>query len=60
MTILTANDVADILQLDVKTVRNLLAQGKLPGTKLAKEWRVPKPALEEYLNEAAKKNRRKE
>lgn len=53
--ILTADQVAEILQLPLKTVRGLLHEtsltGKgLKGQKIGKHWRVLKAELERYLS----------
>lgn len=55
--VLTTTDVANFLRFDVETVQRLLNKGKLPGIKIGREWRIPKTALEEHLNEEARKNK---
>jgi excisionase family DNA binding protein len=47
---LTAEQVAEKLQLHVRTVRRLLVDGELPGKKIgAKEWRVSAAVLKAYI-----------
>lgn len=54
--ILTADQVAEILQLPLKTVRGMLHEtettgGKgLKGQKIGKHWRVTKAELERFLS----------
>ena len=51
---LTVDQVAAQLQLHPRTVRRLLAAGKLPGVKVgAKEWRTPARALVVLLDAQA-------
>jgi excisionase family DNA binding protein len=46
---LTADQVAEKLQLHARTVRRLLVSGELPGKKIGKEWRVSAVALRAYI-----------
>ena len=47
---LTADQVAEKLQMHTRTVRRLLASGELPGKKIGgKEWRVSAAALRAYV-----------
>jgi len=47
---LTADQVAEKLQLHARTVRRLLVSGELPGKKIGgKEWRVSAAALKAYI-----------
>jgi excisionase family DNA binding protein len=49
---LTVDQVSELLQLNPQTVRRMLAAGTLPGKKLgAREWRVNRKVLEEFLAE---------
>ncbi len=51
---LTVDQVAAQLQMHPRTVRRLLAAGKLPGTKVGeKEWRTPARALVVLLDAQA-------
>jgi excisionase family DNA binding protein len=47
---LTAEQVAEQLQMHPRTVRRMLADGRLPGTKIGtKEWRVSAQSLREFI-----------
>ena len=48
--VMTAAEVADVLQLQVSTVYYLARRGELPGQRLGRAWRFPRWRLEEYLN----------
>ena len=47
--ILTADETADYLKVDVKTVYRLVKQGKIPGRKVGGNWRFRKDVLDEWL-----------
>ncbi len=56
---LTAEQVAEKLQLHPRTVRRLLATGELPGKKIgAKEWRVSASALKDFMEAGHSKKRK--
>src|SRR5256714_3402453 len=42
--VLTVEQLAELLQVDEKTVRSLAAKGELPGRKLGRHWRLSPPA----------------
>ena len=44
-SILTPNEVAEILCLNINTVYNLLHQGKIQGFRVGKSWRIRKDSL---------------
>lgn len=46
---LTAEQLADLVQLDPKTVRSLAARGEIPGRKLGREWRFSRQAVLDWL-----------
>jgi excisionase family DNA binding protein len=48
--ILSAEDVATILRLPLKTVRARLHDKSLKGTKIGKHWRIHKKDLERFLS----------
>ena len=51
---LTAEQVAEQLQMHPRTVRRMLADGRLPGTKIGKkEWRVSAAALKSLIEKPA-------
>jgi excisionase family DNA binding protein len=47
--VLTAEQLAALLQLDVDTVRRLVARGELPGRKVGGHWRFSRKAVLEWL-----------
>jgi excisionase family DNA binding protein len=47
--VLTLEQLADMLQVDEKTVRSLAAKGDLPGRKLGPDWRFSRHAVLEWL-----------
>lgn len=49
MKFYTAEEVAEILKLDIVTVRRYLAQGDLKGAKIGKGWRVSEEDLKEFI-----------
>ena len=48
----TAEQVAAILQLSPKTIKDWLRAGKLPGCKIGRVWRVRKEDLEAFIQGA--------
>lgn len=47
--VLTAEEVAELLQVDASTVLELSAAGELPGRKLGGEWRFARAAVLKWL-----------
>jgi excisionase family DNA binding protein len=47
--IMTAYEVAEVLRIPVKTVRALIRDKKLKGTKTGRSYRVTRVDLERYL-----------
>jgi excisionase family DNA binding protein len=47
--VLTVDQLAQLLQIDEKTVRSLAAKGDLPGRKLGRHWRFSRQAVLEWL-----------
>src|SRR5262249_59654201 len=54
---LTTGQVAARLRVDSSSVIRLLASGKLTGTKINDQWRVPPSALREYMRELPMRRR---
>jgi excisionase family DNA binding protein len=52
---LTPEELAQRLKLNVKTVRRMLSTGELPGIKIGRAWRTPARDLERFLEEQRKK-----
>ncbi|MCL5290572.1 MAG: helix-turn-helix domain-containing protein [Firmicutes bacterium] len=46
--ILTPEDVAEILGIDVKEARGLIKAGDLPFAKIGRQWRTKRSRIEEY------------
>ena len=47
---LTAEQVAKKLQMHPTIIRRMLAEGKLPGIKLGKSWRVVAADLRDFMS----------
>jgi len=47
--VLTAEQLAELLQVDAKTVRSLAVRGELPGRKIGRHWRFPRRAVLDWL-----------
>lgn len=47
--VMTAREVAELLQMPVSTVYYLARQGELPARRLGRTWRFLRPRLEELL-----------
>jgi excisionase family DNA binding protein len=47
--LMTVSHVADLLDVHVRTVRRWLDDGSLAGLNLGKGYRIPKPALINFL-----------
>jgi excisionase family DNA binding protein len=47
----TTEEVAEMLRLNVQTVRNLLLEKRIGGIKIGKEWRVSEEDLTEFIKE---------
>jgi excisionase family DNA binding protein len=48
--VLTLEELAELLSLDVKTARGLAEAGELPGRKLGDEWRFSRRAVLDWLS----------
>jgi excisionase family DNA binding protein len=47
--VLTVEQLAELLQVDEKTVRGLATKGELPGRKLGRHWRFSRQAVLDWL-----------
>ncbi|MGB0388893.1 MAG: helix-turn-helix domain-containing protein [Ardenticatenaceae bacterium] len=47
--VLTVNEAAKYLRVDVQAMYRLLQNGKCPGVKVGKSWRIRKADLDDYL-----------
>jgi len=48
--ILTVEDVARYLKMQPQTVYKWAQEGRIPGTKLGKEWRFRKSIIDEWID----------
>jgi excisionase family DNA binding protein len=55
--VLTVEQLAELLQVDEKTVRGLAAKGELPGRKLGRHWRFSRQAVLDWLATPERKRR---
>jgi excisionase family DNA binding protein len=55
--VLTVEQLAELLQVDEKTVRTLAAKGELPGRKLGRHWRFSRQAVLDWLATPERKRR---
>lgn len=49
--IMTLEQAAEFLQIDADTLRVLVRQGKVPGAKVGRQWRLEEGLLREWLRE---------
>ena len=49
--VMTLQQAAELLQIDVDTLRVLVRQGKVPGAKVGRQWRLEEGLLREWLRE---------
>jgi len=52
---LTAEQTADLLQTDTGTLRRLAREGRIPATKIGRQWRFDEGLLREWVREASLK-----
>jgi excisionase family DNA binding protein len=51
--LLTLKQVAEWLQISDRTVHRLIAEGKLQGLKVGRQWRFEKAEIERYIDSLA-------
>jgi excisionase family DNA binding protein len=56
--VLTVEQLAQLLQVEEKTVRALAAKGELPARKLGRQWRFSREAVLEWLANPERPKRR--
>lgn len=49
MKVLTPEQVAEIMQLSIRSVYTLLKNGTIPAKKVGTQWRILESELEEYM-----------
>lgn len=50
---LTVNQVAELLQVEPRTIRRNIEFGEIPARKIGRVWRIPKSFVLPYLNPEA-------
>jgi excisionase family DNA binding protein len=50
--VLTVDEVAELLKVEIKTVLALAEQGQLPGRKIGDEWRFRRASVLDWLGGA--------
>jgi len=51
LTLFTVDELSELLDIQEKTIRAYLRDGKLKGRKMAGKWYVTEEALREYFDE---------
>ncbi|AZR73576.1 hypothetical protein BBF96_09345 [Anoxybacter fermentans] len=54
--LLTCEEVAALLAVSYQVVITMLSDGKLPGTKIGREWRIPYGVLMDYIQSMSAHN----
>lgn len=47
----TVEELASVLDVQPKTIRAYLSEGKLKGRKIARKWYIPEESLREYFSQ---------
>jgi len=55
-TFLTTEEVAKLLNVHSNTVARWIKSGKLPSTKIGRDYRIPRDAIENRVNRVAQKS----
>lgn len=55
--LLTPDEVAEYLQIPVRTVRLWLREGSLKGIKVKTLWRIPEEELEKFLRQEGRQDK---
>jgi excisionase family DNA binding protein len=56
--VLTVEQLAQLLQIDERTIRSLAASGELPGRKIGRHWRFSRQAVLDWLAAGDSRRRR--
>jgi excisionase family DNA binding protein len=54
---MTISQVAEYLQISEMTTYKLVQEGKMPGFKIGRHWRVKKEDLKEFIEQLKQGNR---
>lgn len=49
LAFLTVEETADLLRVHKNTIYRWVREGRLPSTRIGKQWRIPRQALERLL-----------
>jgi excisionase family DNA binding protein len=52
--VMNVPEAAAYLDLGIRTIYNLAARGELPAVKVAGAWRIPRSALDEWIETGAR------
>lgn len=52
-TFLSTEEVAKLLNVHINTVARWIKSGKLPSTKIGRDYRIPREAIENRMNKVA-------
>jgi excisionase family DNA binding protein len=58
--ILDAEEVAKMLRVSARTVKNLASKHQLPGFKVGGQWRFRREAIEEYIRKQEQQGQQEE
>jgi excisionase family DNA binding protein len=48
--VVTVKELADFLRVTEQTIKNHLKSGKLKGFKVARDWRISKEAVQQWID----------
>ena len=51
--LLTPEEAADLLSLNIETVRRMLREERLPGVKIGDNWRIQRSAIDELFSKGS-------
>ena len=51
---MTVEDVAELLRINKSTVYRMAKEGRLPATRVGRQWRFRQSALEDFLDKEGK------
>lgn len=56
MELLTVEEVAEYLKMNPQVIRRWLREGKLPGSKIGRAWRVSKQDIDDMIKKSGNTN----
>lgn len=57
MTIYTLDEVSELLKVTKRTLYKYLSEGKLPASKVGREWRVTEEQIKEFMENMTPKKK---